>query len=268
MKFSRFVRGGAATQPRAPNTIPVEQGLNEARLWQTHLRGHRQYALRNADPDEPREWYRNADRNWVQRTPDELAEALARWEFNRRNMQYHDFNDRWDARTDIGYVHSIHRQFGLDVILHIPHIRFTRANFGSPEEIRNNNWANNIFTEISIEPGAHFVDLNSSGDYTTPYHYHITLVHTFDVGKGFNWDEGKIAEWIYHYNRLRSKYDDKHARLKLDRWGNGYTFYIREAEVVGLPETDNLTGDVDLNFVFEVPGKHKAGDGLHVSLLI
>jgi len=268
MRHSRFLRGGMTTQPRAPNLIPVEDDLDRARRWQTYMRTMRQRELQDADLREPHEWYRDPDGNWVQRSADELAEAYARWEFNIRNMRYNDWNDRWDSATDIGYIHDVHRQFGLDVIMHIPHITFTRANFGSVAEIEANNWANDIFTEIRIEPGPHFVDLNSSGEYTTPHHYHITLVHTFDVGKGFNYEDDKIKEWIHNYNLLREKYDDRHARLKLDRWGNGYTFYIREAVVNGLPEHDNLTSDPIMHAVFDVPDKLKAGDGLHVSLLI
>ena len=180
-----------------------------------------------------------------------------RWECNRRNMTYNDWRDRRDPNSDIGYVHDIHREFGLDVIMHIPDIDFKRVNFGTQAEIAANDWTTDIFTEIRLE-----------GTYVTPYHYHITLVHTFDVGKGFNHDDDKMQEWVYHYNRLRRKYNNRHARLTLDRWGSGCTFYVKDAVVDGLPESDNMTGDLDLNFVFDVPGKHKAGDGLHVSLLI
>ena len=56
--------------------------------------------------------------------------------------------------------------------------------------------------------------------------------------------------------------------MKLDRWGGGYTFYISEAVVDGLPERYNLTGDPDMDEVFNVPDKHKPDDTLHVSLLI
>ena len=182
MRYSRFVYGGATTQPRAPNEITVEDDLDRARRWQNHLRTGRQWELRNVDLNEPREWYRDPQGNWVQRTEDELAEAHARWEFNIINMRHNDWNDRRDPMTDIGYVHDIHQQFGLDVIMHIPQITFTRANFGSRAEIAANDWANDIFTEIRLEPGPHFVDLNSSGEYHTPVSYtHLTLPTIYSV---------------------------------------------------------------------------------------
>ena len=159
----------------------------------------------------------------------------------------------------------------MDVILHIAEITYRPENFGSAEEHAANAWpqVNDIFTEIRLGEGPHFVGLDSSGGtYTTNNHYHITLVHTYDVGKGFDWDPERIKRWIYHYNRLRERYNGRHARLKLDRWGGGYTFYISEAVVDGLPERYNLTGDPDMHEVFNVPDKHKPDDTPHVSLLI
>jgi hypothetical protein len=239
----------------------VEPELAAARAWQDDLRTATQRELVDADLTEPQQWYRDDQWNWRERTAEELDEASLRRQFNMRNMRYANWNDRRDRGTDVGYVHHIHQWYGLDVYMHIPRIEFTRANFGTPEEIENNDCRHNIFTEIRLTAGPHFVDLNSSGTYTTPNHYHITLVHTYDVGKGFNYDDEQIAEWVRHYNNLRTKYDDRHARLKLDRWGNGFTFYVREAVVEGLPESDNLTGDPDLRLYLTCQGNIKQGMG-------
>ena len=271
MKHTRFLRGGMDAPPITPPTrIPVEPELDRARQWQDHLKGNRQRTLAPQYP-EPEQWVQNDEGRWKKVIEDDVfPEEHAKWEFNIRNMNYNDWNDRHNYRTDIGYVYQIHQHYGLDVILNIAEIDFKPLNFGSAEEHAANVWPplNNIFTEISIEPGPHFVGLNSSGTYTTPNHYHITIVHTYDVGKGFHWGRSRIQEWTNCYNRLRDKYNGRHARLRLDRWGGGYTFYIRDAVVDGLPDTDDLIGDPDMHGVFNVPDKHKPDDALHVSLLI
>ncbi|MFM7987123.1 MAG: hypothetical protein ACKPKO_48210, partial [Candidatus Fonsibacter sp.] len=88
----------------------------------------------------------------------------------------------------------------------------------------------NVFTEIVIEPTSKFLHLNCSGSFGIPpppsQHYHITLTHTCDVGKGYNFEEDKLREWFEAYERMRSRYHGKRAGLGLEIWGGGYTFYI------------------------------------------
>ena len=268
MKHSRFLRGGMVAPPPTTSHIPIEYLLNQARQWQDHLKHHRQPTIRAPYP-EPKQWVRNDEGGWTKAIEDDVfPDEYTQWEWNVRNMRYHDWTDRNDPLTDIGFVHQIHADFGLDVILHIAEIAFSPEDFGSAEELAVNAWTHDIFTEIRLEEGPNFVGLNSSGTYTTDNHYHISLVHTYDVGKGFHWDPERIREWIHCYNRLRDRYNGRQARLKLDRWGNGYTFYIREAVVDGLPVGYNLIGDPDMQGVFNVPDKHKPDDTPHVSLLI
>ena len=97
-------------------------------------------------------------------------------------------------------------------------------------------------------------------------HYHITITHTYDVGKGFNWNRDLIGRWKVCYNLIQRRYNGKRARLLCDRWGNGYTFYLKGAKVDGAAPEDNIVNDPDVHFVFNVPNKYKAGDGLHISL--
>ena len=274
MRYSRFLRGGA---------IPVEDELDRARQWQQHERAHPRFH----DITEPQQWSRDAEGHWVENP--EYEEEYQEYIFKLRNLHYAGFNDRYDPRTDIGYIFSIHHRYGLDVILQIPAITFRVENFGTEAELtaslylnedgtpwrddqgrlgyNMSSWAHDVFTEIRIEPGPHFIELNNSDTYHTPNHYHITLTHTYDVGKGYNWDGALIQQWIEAYNRIQARYNGMHARLYCDRWGRGYTFYINRAIVDGLPEY-GLVNDPDLLRVFNVPNKYKEGDGFHISLLI
>ena len=75
-----------------------------------------------------------------------------------------------------------------------------------------------VFTEIVIVPTDKFLHLNCSGTFEIPppgQHYHITLTHTSDVGKGYDFDEDKIREGYDAYERMRSRYHGKKARLGL-----------------------------------------------------
>ena len=169
-------------------------------------------------------------------------------------------------------------------MLRIPEIDFFRDPriWGSRDELAPvepgqprkyiGSWPHDIFTEIVIEPGERFLSIDLSPSAVVPApgnHYHITLTHTYDVGKGFDWQEGEIREWVRNYELIRQRYDGRRARLGMDRWGNGYTFYIdTRTRVEGLSDQQNLFDDPQVNFVFHVPNKLKAGDGMHVSMKI
>ncbi len=74
-----------------------------------------------------------------------------------------------------------------------------------------------------IEPTSKFLHLNCYGLFDIPpppsQNYHITLTHTCDVGKGYELEEDKLREWLESYERMRSRYYGKRARLGLDKWG-------------------------------------------------
>ena len=112
------------------------------------MKRHRQRTLRAPYP-EPKQWVRNDEGGWTEALNEEAyKDAYTLWEWNVRNMRYADWIDRNDPLTDIGYVHKIHADFGLDVILHIAEIAFRPENFGSAEEHAANAWpqAHDIFT--------------------------------------------------------------------------------------------------------------------------
>ena len=170
--------------------------------------------------------------------------------------------------TDLGYIHDVHYNCGLDVVLSIAELPVSPEIWGHRKKFKENDWANDIFTEIVIIPGPKFLDVVLSHSYHTPYHYHITLTHTFEVGHGFDYNAEKIQEWVDSY-RIRERYNNKRARLGLGRWGGGYTYYIDDRSVVeGLVKPYNIFSDPDVKRVFKVPKKHKENDDLHISLLI
>ena len=109
MKHSRFLRGGVVTYHPPPNQIPVEDNLDWARHWQDDLKRNRQPTLGALYP-EPKQWVRNDEGGWTEALDEEaFKDAYTLWEWNVRNMRYHDWTDRRDPRTDIGYVHTIHQ---------------------------------------------------------------------------------------------------------------------------------------------------------------
>ncbi|MFM7981512.1 MAG: hypothetical protein ACKPKO_19560, partial [Candidatus Fonsibacter sp.] len=70
------------------------------------------------------------------------------------------------------------------------------------------------------------------------------------MGKCYRFDEAKLREWFEAYERIRSRYHGRRARLGLERWGGGYTFYISGAtKVEGLAATHNLFDDPDVRTV-------------------
>ena len=67
---------------------------------------------------------------------------------------------------------------------------------------------------------------------------------------------------------MRERYNNKRARLGLDRWGSGYTYYISDrTKVEVLVHPYNVIDDPDVRLVFDVPDKYNAGDNMHISLL-
>ena len=203
--------------------------------------------------------------------------------FAERNIVYDNSNDRYDRYTEVGYVHDIHDICGLYVVLQIPHIDFQRHMFAYEtdywhnwetdkyEDFPNHFPEHSVFTEIIVQPTAKFLHLNCSGTFQIPppgQHYHITLTFTSDVGRGFRFQEHAINAWVEAYNRMRQRYHNKRARLGLGKWGGGYTYYISDrTSVEGLAHPYNLIDDPDVQLVFHVPDKYKAGDGMHISLL-
>ncbi|MFM7977847.1 MAG: hypothetical protein ACKPKO_00900, partial [Candidatus Fonsibacter sp.] len=99
--------------------------------------------------------------------------------------------------------------------------------------------------------------------------YHKTLTHTSDVGKGCEFEEDKLREWFEAYERMSSRYNGRRARLGLERWGGGHTFYINnQTKVEGLASIHSLIDDPDVRTVFVVPHKHKQFDDMHISVLV
>ena len=90
--------------PLPPSHIPVEEGLDRARQWQDHVKRHRQHTLRAPYP-KPEQWVRNDEGEWKKEIEDDVfPDEYTQWEWNVRNMRYHDWTDRNDPSTDIGYV--------------------------------------------------------------------------------------------------------------------------------------------------------------------
>ncbi|MFM7988120.1 MAG: hypothetical protein ACKPKO_53290, partial [Candidatus Fonsibacter sp.] len=135
--------------------------------------------------------------------------------FGQRNIIFNNNNDKWDYTTDIGYIYiyNTHEKCGLDVVLNIPQISsaFQRPMFGYPTDFEHDPETNtyrylegqgwpdtDVFTEIVTEPTSKFLHLNCSGSFEIPpqsQHYHITLTHTNDLGKGYNFEGAKLREW-------------------------------------------------------------------------
>ena len=106
MRHSRFSCGGVVLHP---SQIHVEDRLIVARHWQDYLKLNRQPTLIAPYP-EPEQWVQNDEGRWIHVIEDDVfPEEHMKWEWNVRNMRYHDWNDRRDPRTDIGYVHAIHK---------------------------------------------------------------------------------------------------------------------------------------------------------------
>ena len=108
MKHTRFLRGGMVAPPPTTSHIPIEHLLNQARQWQYHLKHRHQPTIRAPYP-EPEQWVRNDEGGWTEALDEEAFKAAyTLWEWNVRNMRYHDWTDRNDPDTDIGFVHRIH----------------------------------------------------------------------------------------------------------------------------------------------------------------
>jgi hypothetical protein len=240
--------------------LPYEEQLDQTVRWRDYEREKKRIRPPRPFVEEEPGW--DDEERW--------GEWRLRKQMHERGVEnFGDWYDRNDRNTTLGHIFRTHQQSGLDVVLHIDEITFTRENFGTPEEVASDRWPHNIFTEIRIIPGPKFIDLNLNPHYQTPHHYHITLADTYEVGRGYNWDEEEIQTWIAAYNAIRGRYSGRRARLGLDRWGNGHTFYINNQTVVeGLERPYNIFNDPDVDRVFRVPGKRKPHDGLHVSLLL
>ncbi|MFM7981006.1 MAG: hypothetical protein ACKPKO_16985, partial [Candidatus Fonsibacter sp.] len=87
------------------------------------------------------------------------------------------------------------------------------------------------------------MNLNCSGPFEIPppgQHYHISLTHTCDVGKGYEFEEDKLREWFEAYERMRSRYQGKRTKAMFINMSGGYTFYIsNQTKVEGLDSIHN-----------------------------
>ena len=289
-RLSRFLVGGMIDPADYLINGSEEWRLDQAIEWQNGLKSapDRAECVEALDIPEPTPAYETVTDPETgaeeEKETDEHAEWSMKLTFAHRNITYNNRNDRWDRATEVGYIYQVHDRCGLDVVLQIPQISavFVRSMFGTSDDFwwdydnerytYLNSWPDtDVFTEIVIEPTDKFLHLNCSGTFQIPppdQHYHITLTHTADVGKGYNFDEDLIHEWYDAYERMRLRYHGKKARLGLGRWGGGYTFYISNAtKVEGLAATQNLIDDPDVQTVFVVPQKYKGVDGMHISLL-
>ena len=289
-RLSRFLVGGMIDPADYLINGSEEWRLDQAIEWQNGLKSapDRAECVEALDIPEPTPAYETVTdpetgAEEVKET-DEHAEWSAKQVFAQRNIIYNNRYDRRDRATEVGYIYQVHDYCGLDVVLRIPQISegFHRPMFGTSDDFwwdyENDRYTyldhwpdTDVFTEIVIEPTDKFLHLNCSGTFEIPppgHHYHITLTHTIDVGKGYDFDEDRLREWFEAYERMRLRYDGKRARLGLEKWGGGYTFYISNAtKVEGLAATQNLIDDPDVQTVFVVPQKYKGDDGMHISLL-
>lgn len=264
-KEGRIV-GGMVEPPAAPPPPMIrpenEHHLDAALAWKVHeSRRH----LPPFTKPEPR--WRDYDSEAAHK--DAWEEWNLERQFHERGIIYNGWRDRDDWGSEVGYIKKVQHQCGLAVVLSIPDISFNIENFGNATDYRREIYTHNIFTEIRTDPDDKFLGLVLSNTYHTPNHYHISLTHTYDVGHGFKYNKKKMREWVRKYDIIRERYNGRRARLGLGKWGNGFTYYINDDTVVeGLEKPFNIFSDPDVHFVFHVPDKYKAGDGMHVSLLI
>jgi hypothetical protein len=241
-----------------------EWALDDALQWKSEMSARRLPAFTKPEP----QWDSGDYDAW-----EDYVEAWYNWglqrQFHDRGIIFEDAGDRdkWDS--EVGYIKKIHQLCGLAVVLSIPEIEFRGESFGNARDYRNEDYTHNIFTEIRTDPDQKFLGLVLSDEYRTDNHYHITLTNTYDVGHGYNYNKKKIQEWKRRYNIIRERYNGRRARLGLGRWGGGYSSYVSDDTVVeGLERPYNIFSDPDVRFVFRVPGKYRANDDMHVSLLI
>ena len=238
-RLSRFLVGGMIDPADYLINGSEEWRLDKAIEWQNGLKSapDRAECVEALDIPEPTPAYETVTDPETgaeyEKETDEHAEWSMKLTFARRNITYNNRYDRDKKETEVGYIHHVHYYCGLDVVLQIPQTsgEFQRNMFGTSDDFW---WSHNKgryeypritptwnrFIQIITVPTEKFLHLNCSGTFQIPppgQHYHITLIHTIDVGKGYDFDEDKIREWYDAYERMRSRYHGKKARLGLGR---------------------------------------------------